>query len=104
MFESVLSQVHALCRFGTNNLTQACQDRYSESLSRARVFWYAYIHESTTNALKGGRLVMNEDDLDGFQQSLPPKPFPVAQGLVPSSSLSGAIFQTAGNDTSSPFS
>jgi hypothetical protein len=105
MFESILSQVHALCRFGNNNLTHTGQDRYSESLSRARVFWYAYTHEGIINALKGGRLVMNEDDLDGFQHSLPPQSFPSAQTPMPSSAaLPSAMFQTFGIDTASPFS
>jgi hypothetical protein len=105
MFESILSQVHALCRFGNNTLTQSGQDRYSEPLARARVFWYAYIHESIANALKGGRLFMNEDDLDGFQQTLPPPPFPVTHAPIPSSSsLTGAMFQAASITPSSPFS
>jgi hypothetical protein len=105
MFESIVSQVHALCRFGNDNLTQTNQDRYTESLSRARVFWYAYTHEGITNALKGGRLVMTEDDLDGFQQTLPPQSFAAAQSSIPSSSaLPNALFQTFGNDTPSPFS
>jgi hypothetical protein len=100
MFESIVSQVHALCRFGNDNLTQPSQDRYRESLSRARVFGYAYTHEGITNALKGGRLVMNEDDLEGFQHALP-----AAQTSIPSSSaLPSAMFQTFGNDTPSPYS
>jgi hypothetical protein len=105
MFESILSQVHALCRFGNNNLVQTGQDRYSESVSRARVFWYAYSHESITNALKGGRLVFNEDDLDGFQQTLPQHPFPVTHAPMHSSStLPPAMFQAAGMNISPPFS
>ena len=105
MFESIVSQVYALCRFGDDNLTQTSQDRYTECLSRARVFWYAYTHESITNALKGSRLVMSEDDLDGFQQNLPPQSFAAAQPSIPSSSaLPNALFQTFGNDTPSPFS
>ena len=105
MFESVLSQVHALCRFDNRNLLQTGQDQYSEALARARVFWYAYAHEGVFNALKGGRLVMGEDDLDGFQLTLPSQSFLLTQApLSPSSSLPNSVLQSLGTDTSSPFS
>jgi len=37
---------------------------------RARVFWYLYIHEGVTAAIRGGRVHMTQEDLDTFQQSL----------------------------------
>lgn len=105
MFESILSQVHALCRFESNALAQTGQDCYSECLPRAKIFWYAYTYEGITNALKGGRLFMDEDDLDGFQQTLPPRPFPATHAPIPSSSaLSNTMFHATGTDTPSPFS
>ena len=54
-------------------------------------FWYAHVHEGTTNALRGGRLVLNNDDLIAFQQTLPPHP---TTNSTPSSSLPSPVSPT----------
>ena len=71
------------------------QDVYSNFIPRARVFWYAYVHESISNALRGRRLMMDEDDLDGFQQTLPTLSFPTAQ-THSSHSMQNSVPQTLG--------
>lgn len=74
MYESTLSQVYALCSLENPSSVHSGQGPYIDALVRARIFWYAHVHEGTTTTLQGGRLVLNNDDLLVFQQTLPPHP------------------------------
>ncbi|KAK7049266.1 hypothetical protein VNI00_005867 [Paramarasmius palmivorus] len=57
MHEASLSQVVALC---------SMDDSDEQVGTRARLFWYAYVQEGITTAIRGGRLLLNQDDLDTF--------------------------------------
>ena len=72
MYESTLSQIYALCSLEKPSSVRSGQGPYADALVRARIFWYAHVNEATTNALRGGRLVLTEDDLVTFQHTLPP--------------------------------
>lgn len=94
MFESILSQVHALGQLGSS--TPPGEVSYQDSLVRARVFWYAFVREGVVNALNGSRLVMHVDDLDGFHHTLPP-----SKGQPPS--LSTVMQALVGRSHPRPF-
>lgn len=72
MYESTLSQIYALCSLENPSSVHSGQGPYADALVRARIFWYAHVHEGTINALRGARLVLTDDDLVLFQQTLPP--------------------------------
>lgn len=67
MYDTTLSHVYHLS--SQDNVPNGHGSR-SDLLTKAKVFWYAHIHEGTTNALKGGRLVLNNEDLALFQDAL----------------------------------
>lgn len=92
MYESTLSQVYALCSLESPSSVHSGQGPYTDALVRARIFWYAHVHEGTTNALQGGRLVLNNEDLIAFQQTLPPHPN--TNPTPPSSSLPSPVSPT----------
>lgn len=71
MYETIISQIRALCRFVTSQDVHPTQELYRLALSQARVVWYAFTHEGVTNALRGGRLILNEEDLEIYQDTLP---------------------------------
>lgn len=93
MYESTLSQIYALCSVENPSPVRSGQSPYSDALIRARIFWYAHVNEGTTNALRGGRLVLNDDDLVAFQQTLP------STSPRPSSSLPSPVSPTCPADT-----
>lgn len=70
--ETVLSQINALCRFEGERGKQTGTDAYYQAIACARVFWYAYSQEGMTNGLRGGRLVLKEEDRVTLEQLLPP--------------------------------
>ncbi|KAF9072918.1 hypothetical protein BDP27DRAFT_1319641 [Rhodocollybia butyracea] len=75
MHEASLSQAHSLCALlsgppSTSSLGSSGSS--DEAIVRARVFWYAHMQEGITTGMRGGRFVLNEDDLDVFQSTLPP--------------------------------
>ncbi|KAF9483839.1 hypothetical protein BDN70DRAFT_798935 [Pholiota conissans] len=65
--DSALSQVQALCVMSSTNALS-----FEDAAIRARLFWYAYTQEGMTIGLRGGRFVLNGDDFDSFQRTLPP--------------------------------
>lgn len=93
MLESILAQVRALGQIGRSPHSG---DSYQEAVMRARVFWYAFEREGVVTALKGGRLVMQIDDLGGFYQTLPPS-------AGPTPSLFAVIHALANQSHSRPF-
>jgi hypothetical protein len=93
MYEAAIQQVYTLCQHDgvTTGLSQ--EARAANAMVRARIFWYAHVHEGLTTGLRGGRLLMyvefpvhlsshahlvlffrDDDDLKMFQQELPPAP------------------------------
>lgn len=72
MYEAATAQVFSLC-----SLSAIGYDGESATLGpdaellRVRLYWYSFVHEGITTGLKGGRLVLDEDDLETFQHTLP---------------------------------
>ncbi|KAH7889892.1 hypothetical protein F5I97DRAFT_606993 [Phlebopus sp. FC_14] len=71
-YEATLSHIYALCSLVNPSSVSSGQGPYYDALVRARIFWYAYVHEGVTTGLRGGRLLLDEDDLRAFQSTLPP--------------------------------
>jgi hypothetical protein len=53
MRETMMSQLYSLCSLSTPSKAD-----HVDSPARARLFWYAYVHEGVYTALRGGRLVL----------------------------------------------
>lgn len=102
MYEATLSQVYTLCSSVNQSVLQSGQGSYCDALVRARVFWYAYVHEGVRTALRGGRLYLDEDDLIAFQSTLPPQYCASASGSA-STSTSSHSSPTATSPVSSDF-
>ncbi|KAH9484158.1 hypothetical protein JR316_0003638 [Psilocybe cubensis] len=64
--EATFSHIQALCV-----IAPSPPFAYEEATARARLFWYAYTHEGLTTGIRGGRFVLNSDDLEAFQRTLP---------------------------------
>lgn len=70
--ETTLSHVLALCTSNTQlSGHTGLSNGQNEMLILARIFWYAYTHEGLTTGMKGGRFVLDIDDLDAFQRLVP---------------------------------
>ncbi|KAJ4479505.1 hypothetical protein C8R41DRAFT_843688 [Lentinula lateritia] len=78
MHEASLSQAHSLCTLLSGppssmpSISSGSSESPDEALMRARIFWYAHMQEGITTGMRGGRLLLSEDDLDVFQRTLPP--------------------------------
>ncbi|KAJ3774794.1 hypothetical protein EV361DRAFT_877488 [Lentinula raphanica] len=78
MHEASLSQAHSLCTLLSGppssmpSFSSGSSGSPDEALVRARIFWYAHMQEGFTTGMRGGRMVLNEDDMDAFQSTLPP--------------------------------
>ncbi|KZP23621.1 hypothetical protein FIBSPDRAFT_889455 [Athelia psychrophila] len=85
MYESTMSQVYALCSLDYDDDASSSakmtseQGMFGDAMMRARIFLYAHVNEGTINGLKGTRMVLSDDDLVGFYQTLPP-PLPKGNG------------------------
>ncbi|KAJ9105907.1 hypothetical protein QFC20_004144 [Naganishia adeliensis] len=72
MYECALGQVFQLCSAAAldyDGLPQALKPE--DELIRRRLYWYAFVHEGITTGLKGGRMVLDEDDLSSLEDVLP---------------------------------
>ncbi|GAW06275.1 fungal zn -cys binuclear cluster domain protein [Lentinula edodes] len=75
MHEASLSQAHSLCTLLSGppssmpSISSGSSESPDEALMRARIFWYAHMQEGITTGMRGGRLVLSEDDLDVFQST-----------------------------------
>lgn len=58
MYEAAVQQVYTLCQHDGVATGLSAEIRASNTLVRARIFWYAYVHEGLTTGLRGGRLLM----------------------------------------------
>jgi hypothetical protein len=90
MYEATLSQVHTLSSLAAASPSPSNIDPEV----RARVFWYAHVHEGMTTGLRGGRLVFDEDDLDTFQAPLCTVPRSIVRPPAVHSSLPSPISPT----------
>lgn len=68
MYDTALSHVYHLS--SQENGANGHGAHPDDLMAKAKVFWYAHVHEGTTNALKGGRLVLGTEDLALFQDAL----------------------------------
>ncbi|KAJ3551148.1 hypothetical protein NM688_g4889 [Phlebia brevispora] len=71
MFEATLSHIYNLCSLGPTAPVSTGQGDYIDALVRARVFWYGYIIDGVASALRGGRILLTDDDLTAFEVALP---------------------------------
>ncbi|KAK0197559.1 hypothetical protein F5146DRAFT_1015875 [Armillaria mellea] len=90
MHEATLLQAHSLCALSPSPSTSTISHTSDDAIVRARIFWYAHLQEGITTGMRGGRLILTEDDLDTFQSTLPPYNFGLnsASGLSSPSSSS----------------
>ncbi|KAI0273782.1 hypothetical protein BC834DRAFT_855583 [Gloeopeniophorella convolvens] len=72
MYEAMVSQVFTLCSLASISSVGSGQGQAVDVLVRARLFWYSHIVEGVTSGLRGGRLLISDDDLATFQKTLPP--------------------------------
>ncbi|KAF9228637.1 hypothetical protein BS17DRAFT_772276 [Gyrodon lividus] len=72
-YEATLSQIYSLCSLANPSSINSGQGPHCDALVRARIFWYAHVHEGVTTGLRGGRLLLDDDDLVNFQSTLPPQ-------------------------------
>ncbi|KAH9180309.1 hypothetical protein EDB89DRAFT_2062044 [Lactarius sanguifluus] len=72
MYEAMVSQVFTLCSLASVSSVGSGQGQAVDTLVRARLFWYSHIVEGVTSGLRGGRLLISDDDLTSFQKTLPP--------------------------------
>ncbi|KAG8808002.1 hypothetical protein FRC17_004179 [Serendipita sp. 399] len=71
MYECAIQQVYTLCQHDGVLAGATSESRAANALVRARIFWYAHVHEGLTTGLRGGRLLMDDDDLRLFHKELP---------------------------------
>lgn len=88
MYEAAINQVYTLCSLASVTSVNSGRGEYVDAAVRARIFWYAHVHEGITTGLRGGRLLLyvhriftssfcqqihcrTEDDLVAFQATLP---------------------------------
>ncbi|WVQ72607.1 hypothetical protein IAR50_002165 [Cryptococcus sp. DSM 104548] len=77
MYEAALSQVYTLCSHMANDydgrpsatasINGGVADDLEMTTVRVRVYWYSFVHEGITTGLKGGRLTLDDDDLETMQ-------------------------------------
>ncbi|KAG5716270.1 hypothetical protein E4T56_gene10634 [Termitomyces sp. T112] len=76
MYEATLSQARALCNLSGSSAGPAAPitpfpDTADDYVLRARIFWYAHMQEGFSTGMRGGRLVLDNDDYEAFQNTLP---------------------------------
>lgn len=62
MYEAAVAQVYTLCRIADVHTIRSGQGEATNHYVRARIFWYAHVHEGITTGLKGGRLILCASD------------------------------------------
>jgi hypothetical protein len=58
IYEAAVQQVYTLCQHDGVTTGLSVETRAANALVRARIFWYAHVHEGLTTGLRGGRLLM----------------------------------------------
>ncbi|PVF98575.1 hypothetical protein CPB86DRAFT_814609 [Serendipita vermifera] len=97
IYEAAVQQVYTLCQHDGVTTGLSAETRAANALVRARIFWYAHVHEGLTTGLRGGRLLMDDDDLATFHRELPAPPTFMANnmGVQPSNMTYSLAFQYA---------
>lgn len=72
MYEVAVNQVYALCSLVSVSSMKGSQGDFVDATVRARIFWYAHVHEGITTGLRGGRLLLSDDDLEAFETTTLP--------------------------------
>lgn len=84
MYQTTMSQIYALCSLEEPSTVNSGQGPFGDAMIRARIFLYAHVHEGTTNGLRGTRVVLSDDDLMRFHETLPPLPVKTSESSLPS--------------------
>jgi hypothetical protein len=58
MYEAAIQQVYTLCQHDGVTTGLSPETRAANAMVRARIFWYAHVHEGLTTGLRGGRLLL----------------------------------------------
>ncbi|KAF8654081.1 hypothetical protein AX16_003614 [Volvariella volvacea WC 439] len=82
--EAALSQARALSLSDTPPGSASIGHVFDTASIRARTLWYSYIRESITTGIKGGRLILSDEDLQSFQRTVPNLPISVVDEVLPS--------------------
>ncbi|KAJ7074266.1 hypothetical protein C8F01DRAFT_1272899 [Mycena amicta] len=96
MYEATLNQAAACTLSGGPSLSvHSFPHASDDSIVRARILWYAYMHEGITTGMRGGRFILADDDIQSFQSTIPtfgfnlssnsPLPSPVSPSFPPTS-------------------
>nr|GAT59651.1 predicted protein [Mycena chlorophos] len=96
MYEATLNQAAACSLSGGASLSlNSFPHASDDSIVRARILWYAYMHEGITTGMRGGRFILADDDIHSFQSTIPafgfnlgtssPLPSPVSPSFSPNS-------------------
>ena len=56
MYETAINQVYTLCSLASPRSVNSGQGDQVDALVRARIYWYAFVHEGITTGIRGGRL------------------------------------------------
>ncbi|KAK7023961.1 Zn(2)-C6 fungal-type domain-containing protein [Favolaschia claudopus] len=97
MYEATLSQVTSCISAAPPGMsTHLFPHASDDTIIRARILWYAHMHESITTGMRGGRFVLSDDDIDAFQNTVPtfafgnsPHPSPNSPSFPPNAHGSG---------------
>lgn len=72
MHEATISQVFTLCSMASVSSVGTGQGKGVDLLVRSRIFWHAHVVEGITSGLRGGKLLLSDEDLNAFQKTVPP--------------------------------
>ncbi|THH20358.1 hypothetical protein EW146_g982 [Bondarzewia mesenterica] len=72
MHEATIGQVFTLCSLASVSSVGTGQGKAVDLLVRSRIFWHAHVVEGITSGLRGGRLLLSDEDLIAFQKTVPP--------------------------------
>ncbi|KAJ7197163.1 hypothetical protein GGX14DRAFT_668328, partial [Mycena pura] len=92
MYEATLNQAAACALSGGSSMSlHSFPHASDDTIIRARILWYAHMHEGITTGMRGGRFILTDDDIQSFQSTLPafgfnnsPHPSPVSSSFPPS--------------------
>ncbi|KAJ7261330.1 hypothetical protein B0H12DRAFT_1013547 [Mycena haematopus] len=90
MYEATLSQAASCASPAAPPWMHSFPHASDDTIIRARILWYAHMHEGMTTGMRGGRFVLSDDDIDAFQNSIPafsfnnnsPHPSPISSSFL----------------------
>ncbi|KAJ6500500.1 hypothetical protein C8R45DRAFT_71511 [Mycena sanguinolenta] len=71
MYEATLAQAASCVSPATPPSMHSTPHASDDTIIRARILWYAHMHEGMTTGMRGGRFVLSDDDIDAFQNTIP---------------------------------